>query len=59
MVAHSAEALELLKELACIPAPSGHEEQRAEFCLRWLEKQGFVENGKLTAKAGDGSCLLF
>ena len=40
MVAHSAEALELLKELACIPAPSGHEEKRAEFCLRWLEKQG-------------------
>ncbi|MBR4308102.1 MAG: ethanolamine ammonia-lyase subunit EutB [Oscillospiraceae bacterium] len=25
---------------------------------RWLEKQGFVENGKLTAKAGDGSALL-
>ena len=29
-----------------------------EFQL-WLEKMGFVENGKLTAKAGDGSCLLF
>ena len=26
---------------------------------RWLEKMGFVENGKLTPKAGDGSCLLF
>ena len=25
----------------------------------WLEKMGFVENGKLTAKAGDGSSLLF
>ena len=25
----------------------------------WLEKMGFVENGKLTKKAGDGSCLLF
>ncbi len=25
---------------------------------RWLEQQGFVENGKLTAKAGDGSALL-
>ncbi|MEG2420461.1 MAG: ethanolamine ammonia-lyase subunit EutB [Oscillospiraceae bacterium] len=24
----------------------------------WLEKMGFVENGKLTAKAGDGSSLL-
>ena len=26
---------------------------------RWLEKMGFVENGRLTAKAGDGSSLLF
>ena len=26
---------------------------------RWLEKMGFVENGKLTAKAGDGSALLY
>ena len=25
---------------------------------KWLEKQGFVEKGKLTAKAGDGSALL-
>ena len=24
----------------------------------WLEKMGFVENGKLTARAGDGSVLL-
>ena len=26
---------------------------------RWLENMGFVENGKLTKKAGDGSSLLF
>ena len=26
---------------------------------KWLEKMGFVEDGRLTAKAGDGSCLLF
>ncbi len=26
---------------------------------QWLEKMGFVENGRLTAKAGDGSALLF
>jgi len=26
---------------------------------QWLETMGFVENGKLTKKAGDGSCLLF
>jgi ethanolamine ammonia-lyase large subunit len=25
---------------------------------RWLEKMGFVENGRLTARAGDGSVLL-
>lgn len=25
---------------------------------KWLEKMGFVENGRLTAKAGDGSALL-
>ena len=25
----------------------------------WLEKMGFVENGHLTARAGDGSSLLF
>ena len=30
----------------------------AEF-QRWLEKMGFLENGKLTKKAGDGSCLIF
>ncbi|MDD6678835.1 MAG: ethanolamine ammonia-lyase subunit EutB [Firmicutes bacterium] len=26
---------------------------------RWLEKMGFVENGHLTQKAGDGSSLIF
>ena len=26
---------------------------------RWLHKMGFLENGKLTRKAGDGSSLLF
>ena len=26
---------------------------------KWLEKMGFLENGKLTPKAGDGSSLLF
>ncbi len=30
----------------------------AEF-QQWLEKMGFMENGKLTKKAGDGSSLLF
>lgn len=34
------EALELLVELARIPSPSHHEQQRAQFCKRWLEQQG-------------------
>ena len=38
--AHSQEALELLMELGKIPAPSHHEEKRAEFCKNWLEQQG-------------------
>lgn len=37
---HSQEAYDLLIELAQIPAPSHHEEKRAEFCKNWLEKQG-------------------
>ena len=37
---HEQQALELLLELAVIPAPSHHEELRAEFCKAWLERQG-------------------
>ena len=37
---HEQEAVELLLELAQIPAPSHHEEQRAAFCMSWLERQG-------------------
>lgn len=37
---HEEEALELLKELAQIPAPSNQEEKRAKFCRDWLERQG-------------------
>lgn len=37
---HSQEALDLLMTLAQIPAPSHHEERRAEFCLNWLKQQG-------------------
>lgn len=38
--AHADEALQLLMDLAQIPAPSNHEERRAEFCLNWLRLQG-------------------
>ena len=38
--AHAQEAFDLLLTLAQIPAPSHHEEQRAQFCRDWLERQG-------------------
>ena len=38
--ASSQEALDLLIQLGKIPAPSHHEERRAEFCKNWLEQQG-------------------
>lgn len=37
---NSQEAYELLLTLGKIPAPSNHEERRAEFCRDWLTKQG-------------------
>ena len=36
------EALSLLKELCSIPAPSGNELKRAEFCRDWLVRNGAV-----------------
>lgn len=38
--AHAKEAHDLLTALAQIPAPSNHEEKRAEFCRKWLTDQG-------------------
>ncbi len=43
---HAFEARQLLLDLAQIPAPSNHEEQRAEFCLNWLQSKG-AENAYL------------
>ncbi len=37
---HTDELFSLLKELCAIPAPSHHEEKRAEFCKSWLEAAG-------------------
>ena len=34
------ELIELIEDLCKIPAPSHHEEARAEFCKNWLEKNG-------------------
>ena len=36
--AHMAELCDLLKELCLIPAPSNHEELRAEFCKKWFDE---------------------
>lgn len=41
--AHRQEHLQLLTTLAQIPAPSNHEEKRAEFCKEWLETKGAVD----------------
>ena len=37
---YAEEAFRLLCELAQIPSPSNHEEQRAQFCLDWLRSKG-------------------
>ena len=37
---HAQEARQLLLTLAKIPAPSHHEEKRAQFCKDWLEAHG-------------------
>ena len=34
------ELIELIKEISVIPAPSHHEERRAEFVKNWMEKNG-------------------
>lgn len=41
--AHEQELYELVKTLARIPAPSGKEEKRAEFCLAWLKEHGAAD----------------
>ena len=40
ILAHQAEAFDLLVTLSQIPAPSHKEEKRAAFCKQWLDKQG-------------------
>ena len=37
---NKAELFEMLRELCGIPAPSHHEERRAQFCKKWLEGIG-------------------
>lgn len=42
--AHELEALDLLVELAQIPAPSCQEHRRADFCLKWLHDVGATDS---------------
>ena len=35
------EVKQLIRDLCAIPAPSHHEEKRAEFCKNWFEANGF------------------
>ena len=37
------EIKQLIRDLCAIPAPSHHEERRAEFCKGWFEKNGFKD----------------
>lgn len=50
------EALDMLRELGRIPAPSGHEEKRAEYVARWLAQQGATDVREDSAK--NVSCLV-
>ena len=59
-----AEALRLLRALACIPAPSQHEERRAGEIMQWMQKNGMDQAYMDRAKnvicpfGDDGTCDL-
>ena len=42
------EAAQIVRDLCKLPAPSHHEELRAEFCKKWFEDNGF-ENVSIDA----------
>ena len=54
--------LQTLRELCLIPAPSHHEEARAEYCRAWLERNGctgaYIDGAKnvIFPLGCDGSC---
>ena len=37
------ELLQLIRDLCAVPAPSNHEEKRAEFCRDWFVRNGFAD----------------
>lgn len=43
IAAHTEELYTMLRELCLIPAPSHHEEKRAEYCLGWFHKNGMKD----------------
>ena len=60
---HAAEQKALLMRLACIPAPSHHEEKRAAFIMDWLSSRGIAAtldvagNVVVMINCGDGDRL--
>lgn len=54
--AHEEEVYELLKQLARIPAPTGKEKKRAEFCLDWLHAH--VTSAAYQDAAGNVVCPI-
>lgn len=39
---HMEEMVQLIRDMCAIPAPSNHEELRADFCKKWFEENGFT-----------------
>ncbi len=63
---HLEELTGLIKALCAIPAPSYHEEKRAEFCKEWLERYGaqrvYIDEAKnmvFPLKDTGGEAVLF
>jgi len=42
LIENQEELKQIIRDLCAIPAPSHHEELRAEFCKTWFEKNGFA-----------------
>lgn len=53
---HIAELYQFIRELAIIPAPTGHEQRRAEFILKWMLSKGF--SNAFIDQAGNVECPI-
>ncbi len=66
IAASQAELLQLIRDLCKIPAPSGCEDARAEFCRKWFEDNGmpaFIDEAKNVIcpvnDTGDNDLIVF